>query len=88
MNNVDININDLKAWIGNEEVAYDEVSVNLEKKFRATIDEDPGSPQKGEIASSGIHWTLAPAIVKSSLLGKDSHPACGQGAKQNFLNHY
>ena len=78
MNNVDININDLKAWIGNEEVAYDEVSVNLEKKFRATIDEDPGSPQKGEIASSGIHWTLAPAIVKSSLLGKDSHPAKGE----------
>lgn len=33
MNNVDININDLKAWIGNEEVAYDEVSVNLEKNL-------------------------------------------------------
>ena len=78
MNNVDIKINDLKAWIGNEEVAYDEVAGNLEKKFRATIDEDPGSPQKGEIASSGIHWTLAPAIVKSSLLGKDSHPAKGE----------
>ena len=29
------------------------------------------------MASSGIHWALAPAIVKSSLLGKDSHPAKG-----------
>jgi 3-methylfumaryl-CoA hydratase len=77
VNNVDINIDELKGWVGNEEVAYDEVSVNLEKRFRATIDEDPGSPQKGEIASSGIHWALAPAIVKSSLLGKDSHPAKG-----------
>lgn len=77
MNNIDINIDELKGWVGNEEVAYDEVSVNLEKRFRATIDEDPGSPQKGEMASSGIHWALAPAIVKSSLLGKDSHPAKG-----------
>ena len=77
MNNVDINIDELKGWIGNEEVAYDEISVSLEKRFRATIDEDPGSPQKAEMASSGIHWALAPAIVKSSLLGKDSHPAKG-----------
>ena len=97
MNNVKINIDELKGWIGNEEVAYDEVSVSLEKDLEATIDEDPGSPQKGEMASSGIHWALAPAIVKSSLLGKDSHPAkedfyhlfhypegCGQAAKQNF----
>ena len=37
MNNVNINIDELKGWIGNEEVAYDEVSVSLEKRFRATI---------------------------------------------------
>ena len=32
MNNININIDELKGWIGNEEVAYDEVSVSLEKK--------------------------------------------------------
>ena len=78
MNNVDIDINELKTWIGNEEITYDEVSINLERRFRATLDEDPGMPQKGERASSGIHWALAPSVVKSSLLGKDSHPKKGE----------
>ena len=77
MNNNDINIDELKSWIGNDEIVFDEVSENLEKRFRATLDIDPGDPQKGEIASSGIHWALAPAVVKSSLLGKDSHPQKG-----------
>ena len=77
MNDIDINIDELKSWIGNDEIVFDEVSKNLEMRFRATLDIDPGDPQKGEIASSGIHWALAPAVVKSSLLGKDSHPQKG-----------
>ena len=75
---MNINVNELKSWIGNDEIAFDEVSQSLEARFRATLDEDPGNPQKGEIASSGLHWTLAPAVVKSSLLGKDSHPKKGE----------
>ena len=70
---MNINVNELKSWIGNDEIAFDEVSQSLEARFRATLDEDPGNPQKGEIASSGLHWALAPAVVKSSLLGKDSN---------------
>jgi 3-methylfumaryl-CoA hydratase len=77
VNDIDINIDELKSWIGNDEIVFDEVSKNLEMRFRATLDIDPGDPQKGEIASSGIHWALAPAVVKSSLLGKDSHPQKG-----------
>ena len=77
MSEIDINIDELKSWVGNDEVVFDEVSRNLEMRFRATLDIDPGDPQKGEIASSGIHWALAPAVVKSSLLGKDSHPQKG-----------
>ena len=77
MNDIDINVDELKSWIGNDEIVFDEVSKNLEKRFRATLDIDPGDPQNGEIASSGIHWALAPAVVKSSLLGKDSHPQKG-----------
>ena len=75
---MNINVDELKSWIGNDEIAFDEVSQSLEARFRATLDEDPGNPQKGEIASSGLHWALAPAIVKSSLLGKDSHPKKGE----------
>ena len=75
---MNINVNELKSWIGNDEIAFDEISQSLEARFRATLDEDPGNPQKGEIASSGLHWALAPAVVKSSLLGKDSHPKKGE----------
>lgn len=75
---MNINVDGLKSWIGNDEIAFDEVSQSLEARFRATLDEDPGNPQKGEIASSGLHWALAPAVVKSSLLGKDSHPKKGE----------
>ena len=94
-----INIDELKSWIGNDEIAFDEVSQGLETRFRATLDEDPGNPQKGDLASSGLHWALAPAIVKSSLLGKDSHPQKGEflppiplprrmwaGCRTHFLN--
>ena len=75
---MNINVDELKSWIGNDEIAFDEVSQSLEARFRATLDEDPGNPQKGEIASSGLHWALAPAVFKSSLLGKDSHPKKGE----------
>ena len=75
---MNINVDELKSWIGNDEIAFDEVSQSLEARFRATLDEDPGNPQKGEIASSGLHWALAPSVVKSSLLGKDSHPKKGE----------
>ena len=77
MNQIEINIDELKTWIGSSEESVDEVSISLEKRFKATLDLDPGNPAKGDEASSGIHWTLAPAVVKSSLLGKDSHPEKG-----------
>ena len=77
MNQLEINIDELKTWIGSSEESVDEVSKSLEKRFKATLDLDPGNPAKGDEASSGIHWTLAPAVVKSSLLGKDSHPEKG-----------
>ncbi len=99
MNKTYINIDELKSWIGNDEILFDEVSQSLEARFRATLDEDPGKPEKGDVASSGIHWALAPAVVKSSLLGKDSHPKKGEflppvplprrmwaGCRTKFLN--
>ena len=64
---MNINVDELKSWIGNDEIAFDEVSQSLEARFRATLDEDPGDPQKGDTASSGLQWAQAPAIVKSSM---------------------
>ena len=72
-----VDVNELKSWIGNEETTFDEVTKSLEARFRATLDIDPDDPKNGEIASSGLHWALGPAVVRSSLLGKDSHPKKG-----------
>ena len=67
---MNVDVNELKSWIGNEETTFDEVTKSLESRFRATLDIDPDDPKNGEIASSGLHWALGPAVVKSSLLGK------------------
>lgn len=74
---VSMNNEDLNEWIGSNETSEDIISDGLEKRFRATLDIDPGNPVIGEKASSGIHWTLAPSIHKHSDLGKDSHPKKG-----------
>ena len=47
---MNVNLNELKSWIGNEETTFDEVTKSLETRFRATLDIDPGNPEKGEIA--------------------------------------
>ena len=72
-----MNIEELKKWIGSSEKSEDIVTSSLEQRFRATLDIDPGDPKTGDVASSGIHWTLAPPVYKHSDLGKDSHPKKG-----------
>ena len=72
-----MNIEELKKWIGSSETSEDIITSSLEQRFRATLDIDPGNPKKGDVASSGIHWTLAPPVYKHSDLGKDSHPKKG-----------
>ena len=57
-----MNIEELKKWIGSSEKSEDVVTSLLEQRFRATLDIDPGDPKTGDVASSGIHWTLAPPV--------------------------
>ena len=52
---MNVNVNELKSWIGNEETIFDEVTKSLESRLRATLDIDPGNPENGEIALSLIH---------------------------------
>ena len=59
-----MNIEELKKWIGSSEKSEDIVTSSLEQRFRATLDIDPGDPKTGDVASSGIHWTLAPPVYK------------------------
>ena len=97
-----VDIKKLKNWVGKKEIVSDILTPSLEEKFRATLDIKVNKPQNGEIASSGIHWALAPPIIRSSELGKDSHALrgtflplqflcqeeCGQVVKQLFIQTF
>ena len=91
-----LDIDKLGCWIGKKETSSDILTPSLEKKFRATLNIEVGEPKCGDLASTGIHWALAPTITKSSELGNDSHARgrflppvplqeeCGQDVKQLF----
>ena len=72
-----IDIKKLKNWIGKKEIVSDILTSSMEKKFRATLDIQVNKPDIGDVATSGIHWTLAPPIIRSSELGQDSHAVRG-----------
>ena len=72
-----LDIDKLGCWIGKKEISSDILTPSLEKKFRATLNIEVGEPKCGDLASTGIHWALAPTITKSSELGNDSHAARG-----------
>ena len=99
MNHENVNIDELKTWIGNSEVVIDEISQSLEKRFRATLDLDPGEPVKGDRASSGIHWLLLLSdlhcLEKIHIQKKEAScllflylEECGQDVKLSFYLHY
>ena len=67
----------LRGWIDRTDVAEDIVTARLVQAFRATLDEDAALPVHGEPAPPGLHWCLAPAVVRQSSLGEDGHPARG-----------
>jgi len=75
--NKNLDIKKLENWIGKKEIVKDILTPNLEQKFRATLDIKVGDPKIGDIASSGIHWAIAPPITRTSELGTDSHAARG-----------
>ncbi|MGV7031988.1 FAS1-like dehydratase domain-containing protein [Methylobacterium symbioticum] len=72
-----LDIDHLRGWIGRTETAEDDLSEQLVRGFRATLDQDPGKPRPGEAAPLAIHWCLSPAIRPMRELGPDGHPARG-----------
>jgi 3-methylfumaryl-CoA hydratase len=67
----DIDIAHLRQWIGRTEETRDLVTSRLVRGLLATLDrEDDAVP-------AAIHWCLAPAIARQSLLGPDGHPERG-----------
>ena len=67
----------LQTWVGREETATDCVSVDLARKFHATLGLPGAAPDVGEAAPHLIHFCLGPAIVPTLGLGDDGHPPRG-----------
>jgi 3-methylfumaryl-CoA hydratase len=72
-----LDIDHLRTWIGREETAEETVTAALVQRFRATFDEEPGTPVEGEAAPRFIHLCLAPPLALTRALGPDGHPARG-----------
>ncbi|MBD9597341.1 MaoC family dehydratase N-terminal domain-containing protein [Ensifer sp. ENS05] len=67
----------VRAWIGREERASDIVSVDLVRKFNATLDLSDRAPAVGDIAPLLINYCLAQPAALTNTLGEDGHPKKG-----------
>ncbi len=67
----------LRSWIGREEAASDTISIDLVRKFDATLDRPASLPFDGEAAPLLIHYCLAQPAAPTGLLGEDGHPQRG-----------
>ena len=64
---------ELRAWIGSEEIADDIVAPAMVQKFRATL----GLVDDREVAPRLIHFCLCQCAVDAAALGPDGHPRRG-----------
>ncbi|WID95179.1 MaoC family dehydratase N-terminal domain-containing protein [Bosea vestrisii] len=70
-------IDDLRDWIGREDIGTDIVSEDLARKYHATMDFAGAAPLPGEVVPRLIHFCLAQPAVPTANLGPDGHPARG-----------
>lgn len=68
---------DWKQWVGRTETVEDWITPSRVAAWHATLDHAEALPRQGEPAPLGIHWTLAPRVVRESELGADGHAKRG-----------
>jgi 3-methylfumaryl-CoA hydratase len=73
----DLDIENLRSWIGREEVADDVLTPALAQKYHATFDAPGHAPAEGQAAPRLIHWCLAQPAVPIAGQGADGHPYRG-----------
>lgn len=72
-----IDLEQLRLWIGREEVARDVVSRVLVRRFRATFDSPVGLPC-GDRVPHLLHFCLAQPTIDTNALAADGHPKRGE----------
>lgn len=73
-----IDIDHLRSWTGREEAATDVVSVDLVRKFNATLNITAELPQAGDPAPLMVHYCLAPTAALTDTLADDGHAPKGE----------
>lgn len=69
---------DLQAWLGRTETAFDSVTPQLAQRMAATLESSrPGKFARGDHLPQGWYSVLFPRVVPRSQLGRDGHPALG-----------
>jgi 3-methylfumaryl-CoA hydratase len=73
---MEIDIDNLRGWIGREQKDSEHLSPTLVRQFNATFDRDSGT-EIGDDAPLLIHFCLAQPTVPTMELGEDGHPTRG-----------
>jgi len=73
---VNIDIEHLKTWIGNQESEDDVVTPELVRRFTASLANLPEGSAHSHLPL-GLHWCLAQPSFKETDLGVDGHPSKG-----------
>ena len=72
-----LDLDQLRQWIGRSTEASDIITTQLTKGLRATLFQEIGDPKPGDAAPFTSHWCLAPPVFPHDQLGPDGHPARG-----------
>lgn len=72
----DLDLEDLRHWIGQSESRSELVTGAMVDRFRSTFDQE-GDVAEGNVAPVMIHLCVAPPAAPTGGLGPDGHPARG-----------
>ncbi len=72
----DLDLEDLRHWIGQSESRSELVTGAMVDRFRSTFDQE-GDVAEGDVAPVMIHLCVAPPAAPTGGLGPDGHPARG-----------
>jgi len=70
-------IDELRNWIGREEIVQDTLTPRLARELTATLGGSDALPEPGSAAPYAAHWLLAPHTVTAGRIGADGHPMRG-----------
>lgn len=73
---MDLNLDYLRQWIGQEQQNEEILTSTLVRQFNATFDRS-SSTESGDVAPLLIHFCLTQPITAESKLGSDGHPSRG-----------